>query len=86
MTGLLPESRKEKAGIVVGVEGVPVIRGTVREIDNRVCLDNVPVVTPNGDVVVPSLSFNVSQSGESRKSHHEEESEENKIGGKIKQN
>ncbi|XP_018496453.1 ATP-binding cassette sub-family D member 1 [Galendromus occidentalis] len=55
------DCRKERAGITVGEEGVPIIRGTVKEIHDGVCLENVPVVTPNGDVVVPSLSFNMTR-------------------------
>ena len=40
--------------------GVPEAKGIVIEVDNYIRLDNVPVVTPNCDIVVSSLSFTVS--------------------------
>jgi ATP-binding cassette subfamily D (ALD) protein 2 len=33
--------------------------GQVIDTDGLILLDDVPVITPNGDVVVPSLSFKV---------------------------
>lgn len=42
------------------VDGFPVNRGSVIETTRDISLVNVPVITPNCDVVVPSLSFEVS--------------------------
>ncbi len=41
------------------VEGVPVVRGTVEQSTGDIQLDRVPIVTPNCDIVVPSLSIQV---------------------------
>lgn len=35
--------------------------GTVVDTDGNIKLEDVPIVTPNGDVVVPSLSFQVNK-------------------------
>ena len=39
--------------------GVPLILGLVEESQEDICLDRVPIVTPNCDVVVSSLSIQV---------------------------
>jgi hypothetical protein len=41
------------------VGGVPVVRGIVEESTGDIQLDRVPIVTPNCDIVVPSLSIQV---------------------------
>jgi hypothetical protein len=43
------------------VEGVPVVRGTVEQSSGDIQLDRVPIVTPNCDVVVASLSIQVGE-------------------------
>ena len=37
-----------------------IVIGTVVDTDGNIKLEDLPIVTPNGDVVVPSLSFQVS--------------------------
>ena len=42
------------------VNGLPVSRGIATEsIDGSIVLDQVPIITPNCDIVVPSLSIKV---------------------------
>ena len=42
------------------VNGIPISRGIVTEsIDGSIVLEQVPIITPNCDVVVPSLSIKV---------------------------
>lgn len=41
------------------VDGRPVIRGIVQQSQDDICLQEVPIVTPNCDVVVSSLSIQV---------------------------
>lgn len=54
------KSKAEKSSFVkMSPEGMPLIQGAVSETRDEVCLDTVPIVTPNGDVVVPSLTFKV---------------------------
>lgn len=43
------------------MQRIPFVRGTVQEADGIIKFDQVPVVTPNGDVLVRSLSFEVRQ-------------------------
>ena len=43
-----------------GPDGIPVPKGVVVEGVKHIRLEQVPVVTPNCDIVVPSLSFTVS--------------------------
>ena len=43
----------------LGVGGVPVVRGSVEESTGDIQLDRVPIVTPNCDIVVASLSIQV---------------------------
>ncbi|OQR71702.1 ATP-binding cassette sub-family D member 1-like [Tropilaelaps mercedesae] len=60
--GISEKSRAEKFSLLtMGPEGVPLIRGVIRETHGEICLDAVPIVTPNGDVVVPSLTFKMTQ-------------------------
>ena len=40
-------------------DGLPVIQGVVEESQEYICLDRVPIVTPNCDVIVSSLSLKV---------------------------
>lgn len=40
-------------------DGVPEAKGVIIEVDNYIKLENVPVITPNCDIVVPSLSLKV---------------------------
>ena len=40
-------------------DGLPVIQGVVEESQEFICLDRVPIVTPNCDVIVSSLSIKV---------------------------
>ena len=42
-------------------DGMPQILGKVEEVDNYLRLENVPVITPNYDIVVPSLTLEVRQ-------------------------
>ena len=47
---------KSEAGLTLTASGSPSIEGRVLETgDGTVILDRVPIVTPGGDVVVPSL-------------------------------
>lgn len=41
-------------------DGVPEAKGVIIEVDNYIKLENVPVITPNCDIVVPSLSLKAS--------------------------
>ena len=44
------------------VDGVQAVSGKVLlSLSGEFVLDNVPIVTPNGDVIVPSLSLKVSK-------------------------
>ena len=40
-------------------DGLPVIQGVVEESQEYISLDRVPIVTPNCDVIVSSLSLKV---------------------------
>ena len=40
-------------------DGVPLIKGQVQISNGDIFLDRVPIVTPNCDIVVPSLSIKV---------------------------
>ncbi|XP_064483670.1 ATP-binding cassette sub-family D member 1-like [Ornithodoros turicata] len=42
-------------------DGMPLIRGTVVDRNGVIVLENVPIITPNCDVVVPSLTFTMTQ-------------------------
>ncbi|XP_022647665.1 ATP-binding cassette sub-family D member 1-like isoform X1 [Varroa destructor] len=56
------KSKAEKSSFVkMSPEGMPLIQGAVSETRDEVCLDTVPIVTPNGDVVVPSLTFKMTK-------------------------
>ena len=33
--------------------------GIVMDAENQIMVENLPIITPNGDIVVPSLSFTV---------------------------
>ncbi|KAK8725030.1 hypothetical protein OTU49_011036 [Cherax quadricarinatus] len=54
------EPERERSSLLAFYNGMPVINGVVSEsTDGTIILDNVPVVTPNCDVVVPSLTITV---------------------------
>jgi AGAP002071-PA len=46
--------------ITFSEDGFPIASGTVIQSVNRIKLENVPIITPNFDVVVPTLSLVVS--------------------------
>lgn len=46
--------------VITFKDGVPEAKGVITEVDNYIQLDNVPVITPNCDIVVPSLTLKVS--------------------------
>lgn len=48
------------APVIHYVDGTPQVNGVVVEVENHIRLARVPIVTPNCDVVVPSLSLTVS--------------------------
>lgn len=55
-------SRKDTpAGLEFDTDGQPRILGKVSEVSDYLRLENVPVITPNYDVVVPSLTLEVRQ-------------------------
>lgn len=50
----------EKAMIMYDKSGSPLIRGEVIIVHDYIELINVPIITPNCDIVVPSLTIKVS--------------------------
>lgn len=54
-------ARQQGATGVTFKDGQPQILGKVREVSNYIRLKNVPVITPNYDVVVPSLTLEMCQ-------------------------
>lgn len=46
--------------ITFSENGFPVPKGIVIESSKKIIIDNVPIITPNFDVVVPKLSLVVS--------------------------
>ncbi|RWS13288.1 ATP-binding cassette sub-family D member 1-like protein [Dinothrombium tinctorium] len=47
--------------LVLSSDGIPQNRGVVIEVDDYIRLEDVPVITPNCDIVVPSLSFHMTR-------------------------
>ncbi|RWS27482.1 ATP-binding cassette sub-family D member 1-like protein [Leptotrombidium deliense] len=45
------------ANMILSSDGIPENRGVILEVDDYIRLEDVPVITPNCDIVVPSLSF-----------------------------
>lgn len=52
-------SRNQLAKLTFNKDGMPEIRGVIIESDQIVRLEDVPVITPNCDIVVPSLTLTV---------------------------
>lgn len=52
--------KNQLSRITFSKEGMPEINGYVIEVSDYIKLEDVPIITPNCDVVVPSLSFTVS--------------------------
>ncbi|KAH9407715.1 hypothetical protein TYRP_012537 [Tyrophagus putrescentiae] len=47
--------------VITFKDGVPEAKGVITEVDNYIQLDNVPVITPNCDIVVPSLTLKITK-------------------------
>ncbi|KAG7156504.1 ATP-binding cassette sub-family D member 2-like [Homarus americanus] len=54
------QPERERSAILSFSNGMPIINGIVTEsIDGTIIIENVPIVTPNCDVVVPTLTLTV---------------------------
>lgn len=55
-----PQNQQVSAPAITLSNGVPDVQGEVIYVQNYIRLDKVPIVTPNCDIVVPSLTLTVS--------------------------
>ncbi|KAM9771682.1 ATP-binding cassette, sub-family D (ALD), member 2 isoform 5-T5 [Syngnathus typhle] len=59
LTAASGEDKKSKPGM--HIDGPLEIKGEVIDVDNGIVCENVPIITPNGDVVVSSLNVKVDE-------------------------
>lgn len=58
-SGQLQQKLRKSPALMLGSDGAPVLRGVLREVPDFIRLTNVPVVTPNLDTVIESISLTV---------------------------
>uniref|UniRef100_A0A671YR73 ATP binding cassette subfamily D member 2 n=1 Tax=Sparus aurata TaxID=8175 RepID=A0A671YR73_SPAAU len=61
-SSLSSEGAEKKSKPEMHIDGPLEIKGEVIDVDNGIVCENVPIITPNGDVVVSCLNFKVEES------------------------
>ncbi|KAM8740115.1 ATP-binding cassette, sub-family D (ALD), member 2 [Acanthopagrus schlegelii] len=61
-SSLSAEGAEKKSKPEMHIDGPLEIKGEVIDVDNGIVCENVPIITPNGDVVVSCLNFKVEES------------------------